>query len=284
MTDVKTARATIDSIMDKLKRESFNQLVIVIEYGRTSTDFYNHLEILERCLNGVVDSSVMLIINRAPNTAQCKKALKENPSFDLNKNLKRIRDEVARIFKFEFSADFIILEELENENDFKANDVILDKIRNVICLSESYQFSNAKTWSDLVKIVEDSQKANYDQSKINEQIKSDLKDNIEKIKSNISSIQKTIDWLDVGQSIMTGAEAVASFTKLKFLIPLFETGSTKLTETKCEKKIQLDRLNEEKESKEKLIIELEIDNFKLKEEIEKYRNEIIRLQKILREN
>jgi hypothetical protein len=54
ITDNKTARVTIDSIMSKLKNESFNQLIIVIEYGRASVDFYNHLEIVERCLNGVV--------------------------------------------------------------------------------------------------------------------------------------------------------------------------------------------------------------------------------------
>ena len=48
ITDNKTARVTIDSIMSKLKNESFNQLIIVIEYGRASVDFYNHLEIVER--------------------------------------------------------------------------------------------------------------------------------------------------------------------------------------------------------------------------------------------
>ena len=56
--------------MEKLRSEKFNQILIVVEYSRASTDFYNHLEILERCLNGVVDRSVMLIINKTPNKAK----------------------------------------------------------------------------------------------------------------------------------------------------------------------------------------------------------------------
>ena len=96
--------------MSKLKNESFNQLIIVTEYGRTSVDFYNHLEILERCLNGVVDSSVMLIINKTPNKVKLRKALKENPNFGLEQNLKHLIDEIARIFKFRFSAEFSFIE------------------------------------------------------------------------------------------------------------------------------------------------------------------------------
>ena len=90
--------------MSKLKSEPFNQLIIVVEYRRASVDFYNHLEILERCLNGVVDSSVMLIINKTPNKVKLRKALKENPNFNLEQNLKHLIDEIARIFKFRFSS------------------------------------------------------------------------------------------------------------------------------------------------------------------------------------
>jgi hypothetical protein len=48
----------------------------------------------------------MLIINKVSNRVQQKRALNEMTTFDLESNLKRMRDEMARIFKFEFSADF----------------------------------------------------------------------------------------------------------------------------------------------------------------------------------
>ena len=103
--------------MSKLKNEPFNQLIIVTEYGRTSVDFYNHLEIVERCLNGVVDSSVMLIINKAPNKFGLESNLEEDDSFDLDQNLNRLRDEIARVFKFQFSADFSLVVENGSEED-----------------------------------------------------------------------------------------------------------------------------------------------------------------------
>ena len=77
ITDNKMAQSYIDEIITKIKHESFYQLIIVIQYSRASVDFYNSLEVLERCLNGVTDSSVMLIINRIQNKVQLKKAAKK---------------------------------------------------------------------------------------------------------------------------------------------------------------------------------------------------------------
>ena len=84
--------------MSKLKNESFNQLIIVTEYGRASVDFYNHLEIVERCLNGVVDSSVMLIINKAPNKFGLERNLEEDASFELDQNLS-FHEVVSKVVK-----------------------------------------------------------------------------------------------------------------------------------------------------------------------------------------
>ena len=72
MNNRTAAREFIDAIISKLKSESFNQIIIVAEYSRRSDDLYNKLEILERCMNGAVDSSVMLIINKAPNKNEIK--------------------------------------------------------------------------------------------------------------------------------------------------------------------------------------------------------------------
>ena len=156
VTDQKTARATIDSIMSKLQSEPFNQLIIVVEYGRADTEFYNNLEIMERCLNGVVDSSVMVVINKVPNKAkQTRIKAGENPLFDLKNEMNRLRDEIARVLKFQISAHFSLVDE-SNEEDETENDEEFERMRNVINMSESFEFTNVKKWSDVVRIAEDS--------------------------------------------------------------------------------------------------------------------------------
>lgn len=131
ITDRKMAQPYIDDIMTKMKNENFHQIIIVIRYDRASVDFYNHLEILERCLNGVTDSSVMLIINRIPNKMQLKKATKENSSFDLENELEKLKGEINRIFKFQFSAIFNISEEITDEDEDE-NEIVLKRIRSVV--------------------------------------------------------------------------------------------------------------------------------------------------------
>jgi hypothetical protein len=270
--------------MSKLKNESFNQLIIVTEYGRASVDFYNHLEIVERCLNGVVDSSVMLIINKVPNKVGLERNLEEDASFDLDHNLNRLRDEIARVFKFQFSADFSLVVENGSEDDARENDVVLDKIRNVIELSESYAFPNTKTWSDLTKIIEQSQQSTSDQALLNAQIKSDLKDKIEKIGANIYYMESQIDWINKGQWVVAGGEVLISFTKFKLLTPLITMGKTKLEAYKETKINQVTRLKEEKANEETRLVDIEMSNAWLNEEKEKFKREIHRLQTLLREN
>ena len=77
---------------------------------------------------------------------------------------------------------------------------------------------------------------------------------------------------------------VANFTKFKFITPLINSGNRKLLEYIEEQKSELSKLKEEKARKEERLINIGIDNSKLNEEIEEYRNEIVRLQKLLREN
>lgn len=284
ITDNKTSRATIDSIMVKLKNEPFNQLIIVTDYGRADVDFYNHLEIMERCLNGVVDSSVMLIINKVPNRARLETNLEEDASFDLEQNLKRLRDEVARIFKFQFSADFSLVEENGDEADAKENNKVLEKMRKLIQDSESYSFSNTKTWSNLVKIAEDSHQSTYDETALSVQIKSDLKDKIAKIGSNVYYKESQIDWINRGQWGLAGAEVGITFMRFSLLLPLVQLGKTKLEEYKEKQINEVNRLKEEIVNEEKRLADIEINNYRLKEERENFKKEIYRLQTLLREN
>ena len=285
MTDPKTARETIDSIMSKLKSEEFNQLIIVVEYSRASTDFYNHLEILERCLNGVIDSSVMLIINKAPNKAQLKKAKKENANFNLDNNLKRLRDEIARIFKFEFSADFILLDEVDDEDDLKENDNEIDQIRNLIGSSQSYKFTNAKKWSELMQMFEESKKSKEDKINLNDTVKSDLKDQIHKISLNINHMESQLEFINRGRSFVTDVKEAVANNPTKYLLKPAIYFSKKMLEKPAEKiTTQINNLKKEKLNKEERLATIERDNTELYKEKEHYLIEINRLHKLLREN
>ena len=151
INDPYTAHQTIDTIVELLRSEPFNQLIILIEYQRTSTDFFQSLEIIERCLNGLVDQSVMLIMNKVPNKSQIEKARRENKHLDLDLEQiwKNLQMNIVKIFDFVPTVQLNIVDE-QTENDRKENEATLDTIRNYIETTEELQFSNVTTWSELV--------------------------------------------------------------------------------------------------------------------------------------
>ena len=258
-----------------MKCEHFNQLIIIAEYSRASIEFNNHLEILEHCLNGAVDSSVMLIINKVPNKTELKKAIKENPNFDLDNNLKRLRKQIARVFKFHFSADFCLVNELDDD-DKKLNDFELDRIRNVIGFSESNQFSNVKTWSELVEDTKEPKKNKEDQIKLEDQIKRNIEDHIQKDMANILYMESQLNFIDKGKSLVNDA-----FTSIKFLIkPDVLTNEIKLSNYKEEKKAQINKIKQEKELKDARLTVIKQNSVELKKEIEIHLNNINRLKKL----
>ena len=126
---MKHSHDAIENIKDKLMRESsFNKIIIVIDYAKTkpTTRFSNHLNILEQCLNEVLDSSIIVIINRVN---------AKTPHFDL----KRLRDEMRCCFKKRILKDFIFLEETNhNLNENEQNNVVLDQMRKLLDLDGSY--------------------------------------------------------------------------------------------------------------------------------------------------
>lgn len=117
---MKHSHDVIKNIKEKLIRESsFNKIIIVIDYAKTKPTirFSNHLNILEQCLNEVLDSSIIVIINRVN---------AKTPQFDL----KRLRDEMRCCFKKRILKDFIFLEEYNNNlNENEQNNDVLDQMR-----------------------------------------------------------------------------------------------------------------------------------------------------------
>jgi hypothetical protein len=130
-------------------------------------------------------------LNKVPNKAKQKRIKAGgNHLFDLKNEMNRLRDEIARVLKFQISAHFSLVDEC---NEF-------ERMRNVINLSESFEFTNVKQWSDLVKIAQDSRVSREVQNELNESFRRDLNEKIEKITKNIHYMEYQIDWLDRGIS------------------------------------------------------------------------------------
>jgi hypothetical protein len=265
--------------MDTLRNEPFNQLIIVVEYGRASTDFYNHLEILERCLNGVVDRSVMLIINKVTNRIQIKR--KAHETNNLEQYLNEMRSRIARVFNFQFSAEFSLLDE-QNDDDEKENDNTLDIIRNFIETTEEYQFPHVKTWSELLNIYEGHQNRTLNKIHMNNLVINDLTDRIQKCDNNIENLRcleeqriRTLNMVSefqgaAGDTIKKILKPVAYLSK-KMLNKRDRTTDIRDLELKREN-LQM-RLNVIKESNENLTAEINL-----------YLAEIERLRGLLRNN
>ncbi len=126
---MKHSHDVIKNIKEKLIRESsFNKIIIVIDFAKTKPTirFSNHLNILEQCLNEVLDSSIIVIINRVN---------AKTPQFDL----KRLIDEMRSCFKKRILKDFIFLEENNNNlNENEQNNVVLDQMRKLLDFNGSY--------------------------------------------------------------------------------------------------------------------------------------------------
>jgi len=284
VTDPGTARKTIDSIMDKLKNGTFNKLIIVVEFGRTSTDVYNHLEIMERCLNGIVDSSVMLIVNKVPNKRkQAQIKLKENPLFDLDTNLSQYRNIIVQKIGFQISADFSFLQEDDDNDDIVENDKELERMRNVIHLSELSDFSKAKTWSELVDRVNRDIKDKETEKIESDQAKDEMKDRLVKLSSNILSLEEKIEGIDDEKRNLNEMKKVGTMRQL-LLRPVIKLGVYKLNEHRETALKQLAELINQKIYKEKIFAEIQTNNQRLIEEIEKFKQEINRLNTLLTGN
>ena len=271
--------------MKKLITESFHQIIIVIEYGRASNELFNYLEILDRCLNGLVDQSVMLIINKVPNKSQIERnAQRRNSLFDLEQSLNELQSRIARVFNFEFSAEFSLLDE-QNDEDERENEIKLELIRNFISSCEVFNYSNAKIWSELIdlyKIYKECKETKIEN--LNGIIENELMEQIEKDNKNIDYIKKQLELLDV-TNMNDISKPVKNLGAIQYLFrPPFVFTNLNLQSVKEKKVNQIKELGEAKGGKEERLNKMKFDVDQLNKEREMFLNEINRLQSILGEN
>ena len=67
----------LNEIAETIKTTPLNLIIILVEYSIQDVGFYNNLEILRECLNGLSQLSTMIIINKVPTKEYLEKKLKK---------------------------------------------------------------------------------------------------------------------------------------------------------------------------------------------------------------
>ena len=97
---------------------------------------------------------------------------------------------------FDFSAKFSLINEEDDENE-KENDETIRRIRNLISLTDDYNYSKTKTWSELLEISEKAKKGIENEiEKLISFIKNELIGKVLKDNENIVHNQLQIDYLN----------------------------------------------------------------------------------------
>lgn len=179
----------LNEIAQTMQQTNFNLLIIFVKYGTNDVGFYNNLEVLRECLNGLSQSSTMIIINNVPTEAflrrkRDKGEIVRDRKVILKEFFERISQCLGNTFRYEIF--------LENEdNDDKINEARYSYIREVILSRISYiNTSRVRTWDQLIaSFLRDFR---YAVTRINEQIndvQSDLEDELNKIEFDIADVK-----------------------------------------------------------------------------------------------
>ena len=181
----------LNKIARTIKDEPLNLLIIVIEYGKFDTFMYSNLEVLRECLNGLAQSSSMLLINKVPTEKKLQKSRSKGEECrDRQEVINEINDKVSKALEISFKYKFFLEDDdLDGAEDFNIKQY--DLIRQVI-VSRSLPLDATKvrTWDD-IKNLYDRDIMKLSNEEINDQIKeeiSDLKNKLDKVEWDIADI------------------------------------------------------------------------------------------------
>ena len=155
----------------------------------------------------------------------------------------------------------------------------------LISSSEDYEFVCTKTWSDLVASVNKSYDDGREKEKSNILFIETLKDRLQKLNSIISTKENLAKFLD---PLKVFAECASGFIsncdKFRVLVPLhlIRKGSEKLIIEQHKELIEeIKELREEQATKEMRLNEIICDNLELAKDLESYKDDINRLERLL---
>jgi len=181
----------LNKIARTIKDEPLNLLIILIEYGKFDTFMYSNLEVLRECLNGLAQSSSMLLINKVPTEKKLQKSRSKGEECrDRQEVINEINDKVSKALEISFKYKFFLEDDdLDGAEDFNIKQY--DLIRQVI-VSRSLPLDATKvrTWDD-IKNLYDRDIMKLSNEEINDQIKeeiSDLKNKLDKVEWDIADI------------------------------------------------------------------------------------------------
>jgi GTPase SAR1 family protein len=171
----------LNEIAKTIQSNSFNQIIILVEFNRLDTGLYNNLEVLRECLNDLPDSSAMLIINKVPTKRVLDNKRKKGQIVpDREKELELTCAQITQALGNTFS-NVMFLENDDYEPEI--NDSKYDEIRKVIWSSKLFNAKSVKTWDEILAFYEKDIKDLTDKEL--EMKRKDLVSNIEEKLNNI---------------------------------------------------------------------------------------------------
>jgi GTPase SAR1 family protein len=171
----------LNEIAKTIQSNSFNQIIILVEFNRLDTGLYNNLEVLRECLNDLPDSSAMLIINKVPTKRVLDSKRKKGQIVpDREKELELTCAQITQALGNTFS-NVMFLENDDNEPEI--NDSKYDEIRKVIWSSKLFNAKSVKTWDEILAFYEKDIKDLTDKEL--EMKRKDLVSNLEEKLNNI---------------------------------------------------------------------------------------------------
>ena len=199
----------LDKIAQTIKTTPLNLIIILVEYGKLDTGVHANLEVLRECLNGMSQSSSMLIINKVPTEKYLER--KRNGEYKeecrvRNVVLDETFNEVSKALGIPLKYKFF----LENEDSYGYEDFnnnVYNSIRGII-LSISFHLnaSKVRTWGEICEV--------YLQN-ITEMTSKQLHDQITVLKSEYENRLDKIEW-DIADYKYPSLELANSLMNLPF--------------------------------------------------------------------
>jgi GTPase SAR1 family protein len=175
----------LNEIAETIKTTPLNLIIILVEYSIQDVGFYNNLEVLRECLNGLSQLSTMIIINKVPTKEYLEKKQKQGEVVpDRKKTMEEFFERISQCLGTRFKYQVF----LENEDHGETkNEDRFDFMRKVILSRKSYiESSRVKTWDQLIdNFSRDIQITRYSM----EDLAEDLKDELDKIEFDIADVK-----------------------------------------------------------------------------------------------
>ncbi len=170
-----------------MKANSFNQILILIEYGRLETSLYNNLEVLKECLNDLPQISTTIIVNKVPTERMLASKRKRGEVVpDRQSELVKTFEEISKALDNTFIYNLY----LENEDyDDTDNEAKYKLIRRIIWESNPFQASQVRTWDEIVKFYEEIIDGLIVTNSKKEELVKNLEDKLDKIEFDIADIK-----------------------------------------------------------------------------------------------